>query len=533
MNKKIVLIGLILVLLFNLISFSEIEEFKDIEKTDWFYSWVSIIKELDITSGYPDGTYKPNNKIKRIELLSFALKAMNENVEVSDNYWGDNILKRAVELELITNDPEDVIYNQPEGYITREETASVIYNVYLKKEKKYTNKEEVYVKGEIKDFADIATKYKEGIVGVYSSGIVVGYSDKTFKPNQTLTRAEASVFISKLLKKDKRTNIEIDLLTYTYGGHTKSEIPFTLYYNKSSEDLVNIIKIIDQVENSDTSSGFAQIYYDTMQNSIGAKWFDSAYLYERLSGLDLAKKMQWDISLELVKSDKKYVSDINIYGWRNNENSINREETLKAVFNYLFSDDSERIYELFIKYYYNKPELDWVEVDTVSFGRKVKITADKIGFHIQIEKLEYVEPIVIDKNKIIVKYPVTYSEDVKRVCNKNLSALIDESLDICVNDSKRLIEISEDLIILDVRTEEEFNSGHLKNAINLPYDELYLRIIEIKKMIKDENTKILVYCKSGGRSYISVNILKENNFNNIYHMYEGYEGYRKEILGEI
>lgn len=63
--------------------------------------------------------------------------------------------------------------------------------------------------------------------------------------------------------------------------------------------------------------------------------------------------------------------------------------------------------------------------------------------------------------------------------------------------------VSNNYTIVDVRTEEEYNDGHIKDAINIPYDEI------------DENTElnknniIFVYCKSGGRSSIAEQTLTE------------------------
>ena len=52
-------------------------------------------------------------------------------------------------------------------------------------------------------------------------------------------------------------------------------------------------------------------------------------------------------------------------------------------------------------------------------------------------------------------------------------------------------------IIVDVRTEEEYNQSHIKEAINIPYDE----IDENVELDKEKN--IFVYCYSGGRSAIA------------------------------
>ena len=57
--------------------------------------------------------------------------------------------------------------------------------------------------------------------------------------------------------------------------------------------------------------------------------------------------------------------------------------------------------------------------------------------------------------------------------------------------------------IVDVRTEEEYNEGHVKKAINIPYDTIN------KKTSLDKDKTILVYCQSGKRSNIAYNTLKK------------------------
>ncbi len=62
--------------------------------------------------------------------------------------------------------------------------------------------------------------------------------------------------------------------------------------------------------------------------------------------------------------------------------------------------------------------------------------------------------------------------------------------------------------ILDVRTEKEFNAGHLDNVKHIPLDELRENLAQLPF-----DTKIYVYCHTGLRSYIATRILKGNNFN--------------------
>ena len=61
----------------------------------------------------------------------------------------------------------------------------------------------------------------------------------------------------------------------------------------------------------------------------------------------------------------------------------------------------------------------------------------------------------------------------------------------------------DDIVIIDVRTKEEYLEGHVVNSINIPYD-----LIDENINI-DKSKKIQVYCKSGKRSHIAYQTLKE------------------------
>ena len=67
-------------------------------------------------------------------------------------------------------------------------------------------------------------------------------------------------------------------------------------------------------------------------------------------------------------------------------------------------------------------------------------------------------------------------------------------------------ESFETATIVDVRTPEEYAGEHILNAINIPYDQVAQRINEFKEMQKP----IIAYCRSGNRSGIAVDTLKQN-----------------------
>lgn len=67
-------------------------------------------------------------------------------------------------------------------------------------------------------------------------------------------------------------------------------------------------------------------------------------------------------------------------------------------------------------------------------------------------------------------------------------------------------------LILDVRTDDEFNARHLDGAVNIPAEDLQKRIAELP----DKKRPVIVYCKSGGRSAKAAEILKAAGFTQVH-----------------
>jgi rhodanese-related sulfurtransferase len=67
------------------------------------------------------------------------------------------------------------------------------------------------------------------------------------------------------------------------------------------------------------------------------------------------------------------------------------------------------------------------------------------------------------------------------------------------------------VIIIDVRSEEEFRNGHVKGAINIPLDQLSSNLIKVG----DKNKHIITCCMSGGRSGMAKNILHAAGYKNV------------------
>lgn len=87
-----------------------------------------------------------------------------------------------------------------------------------------------------------------------------------------------------------------------------------------------------------------------------------------------------------------------------------------------------------------------------------------------------------------------------------------------VASASELVDTSNKLQLIDVRTPEEYEAGHLQGATNIDFFSDSFRE-EIEKL--DKHKPVLVYCKSGGRSSKSAAIFKELGFTKIYNMEGG------------
>jgi len=107
------------------------------------------------------------------------------------------------------------------------------------------------------------------------------------------------------------------------------------------------------------------------------------------------------------------------------------------------------------------------------------------------------------------------SEEVKAV-----------SMKLSSKEAEEVIDNETDVIILDVRTQDEYNSGHIKDSILIPVDDLE-KNAEAK--LEDKNKKILIYCRSGNRSNTAAKILASMGYTQVYD-FGGINSWQGEIV---
>ncbi len=85
---------------------------------------------------------------------------------------------------------------------------------------------------------------------------------------------------------------------------------------------------------------------------------------------------------------------------------------------------------------------------------------------------------------------------------------------VSMEEGKKIIESESGYIILDVRTKEEYDEGHIPGAINVANEDISTSMQSIEQL-PDKKQKILVYCRSGNRSKQAAKKLAAIGYSNV------------------
>ncbi|NLC63858.1 MAG: S-layer homology domain-containing protein, partial [Thermoanaerobacterales bacterium] len=170
------------------------------EITDITGHWAEAgIRELlnqGAVSGYPDGTFRPDNMITRAEFVTILVKACefpqesSKVFEDTSEHWARDNISTAVHHEIVTG--YDSTTFGPDDPVTREQIAVMIDR---------TIKPDT-VTGEITfaDSSNISDWAREAVAAAVNKGIIRGYPDNSLRPKDHATRAEAVTVIVNAIR---------------------------------------------------------------------------------------------------------------------------------------------------------------------------------------------------------------------------------------------------------------------------------------------------------------------------------------------
>ena len=85
-------------------------------------------------------------------------------------------------------------------------------------------------------------------------------------------------------------------------------------------------------------------------------------------------------------------------------------------------------------------------------------------------------------------------------------------MNITAQEAKKIMDTQTGYVILDTRTQEEYDEGHIPGAIVISHDEI---LQKAESVLTDKNQLILVYCRSGRRSKLAAEDLVKLGYTNV------------------
>lgn len=167
-------------------------------KDSWAKNQIEEFLERSFIGGYPDGSFRPDNNITRAEFVKILNKvfglANTSGVVFTDTktHWAKNDIDIAVTNGVAEGvSPAQFMPDKP---ITREQAAKMIASYKGLKSSEHTNL------SKYSDANKVSSWAKDYVESVIKTGYMTGYNDNTFRPTNNITRAEAVVTFSRMIK---------------------------------------------------------------------------------------------------------------------------------------------------------------------------------------------------------------------------------------------------------------------------------------------------------------------------------------------
>lgn len=216
--------------------------FSDIDN-HWAKSYVEKVSDQSAISGYPDGTFKPEDNIKRIEFIAIIVNSQGINTRRSANgeYWGQPYIEAALKNSLIAfneyGSMDEATFNRN---ISREEMASIVVNAYIKSGGIIDPSAVNRASSRLSDVSIVSPDYYEKALASVALGFISGYPDGTFAPKQSASRAQAAVLTYRLLVKQgviKDLNLPENIVLSKTKLQQGDLLRITVYHVDSASDM--------------------------------------------------------------------------------------------------------------------------------------------------------------------------------------------------------------------------------------------------------------------------------------------------------
>lgn len=170
--------------------------FTDVDKDYWAYSQIESFVEKGYIDGYGDGTFRPQDPIKRSEFVKIFNRVfgLTEKSGIVFDDTKDNWAKDEIDIAVTNGVAQGVEDNkfEPEQYITREAAAKMLAN-YMKIEDKNHDKINKF-----SDYNQISDWARDAFEGNLEKGYIQGTDEGKLAPKSNITRAEVVTILSRV-----------------------------------------------------------------------------------------------------------------------------------------------------------------------------------------------------------------------------------------------------------------------------------------------------------------------------------------------
>lgn len=183
--------------------------FKDVEDDFWGHDAIIGLATKGVVNGYPDGTFKPNDNVKRADFLIMLLKGLGVDIsnknntanftDVDESAYYANACAIAKDMGIATGNPDGSF--APNSFITRQDMM-ILTKKALESKLDTTLVGNTSVLDQFSDKNDISPYAVESLAAMVENNIVNGMG-KGIAPKSNTTRAQAATIISKVVNFNK------------------------------------------------------------------------------------------------------------------------------------------------------------------------------------------------------------------------------------------------------------------------------------------------------------------------------------------
>ena len=276
--------------------------FSDVTEEHWAYEKIDEMYDSEIISGFPDGTFKPDNPVTREQAASimniFFDIALKENTKTFEDvpigYWSEQcngLIGQYMPIDVV----DGKYYFRPFDNATRVEIAETISKIIGFNDEET---DEAIING-YNDKEEFSKNDKKYISIMAKNGVMIGDNQGNFRPNDTITRAEfCSMIYNIYTKRDELKAKNLEKTVLAVNGENISYKEFELYFKLQRIIYQNMFNNPELWNMEVDGKPFYELVKESIKNTV----ISNAVREQKAKELGIA------LSDKVVEEAKKYLS---------------------------------------------------------------------------------------------------------------------------------------------------------------------------------------------------------------------------------